>query len=218
LKKIRCARCSVVNLEGFVSYPYCAACGALLATDTEETLPLWRRPIRTAVWASLLGVAILVLAIIAANGLRHDVENEAGIIVLTPREAQVRAGEPFMIQLRVEAMDPAGHYSEEPLRGVRLRIVRKTLQRFQLVQLMPQPDQEYIVGPARYFTYEKLERGTNVTLVLRALRLGRQQFAARLYSDNQTSDAIEVDIRVRAAPPMPEMNPLPGMRLAPEMR
>lgn len=175
----------------------------MLATEQEEILSPWRRPLRTAVWASSLGVAILLLAILAANGLRHDVENEAHIIVLTPRQTQVRAGEPFMMQLRVEAMDPGGRYSEEPLKGVRLRIVLKTLRRFQLVQVMPQPDREYTVGPARYFVYDKLERGSHLTLVLRALRVGRQQFAARLYSDNQTSDAIEVDVRVRPAPPMP---------------
>lgn len=200
MKKIRCARCSVVNLEGFVSFPYCVACGGLLETDKEEILPLWRRPLRTAVWASLLGIAILILALVAANGLRHDIEDESHIIVLTPRQTQVRAGEPFMMNLRVEAMDPAGRYSEEPLRGVRLRIVIKTLRRFQLVQIMPQPDQVYTVGPARYYNYDKLERGTHLTLVLRALRLGRQPFAARLYSDNQTSAPIEVEVRVRPAP------------------
>lgn len=201
MKKIRCARCSVVNLEGFVSFPYCVACGALLAVDNEEEkLPVWRRPMRTAVWTSLLGLAILLVAVVAANGLRHDVEDEAHIIVLTPRQTQVRAGEPFLMRLRVEAMDPAGRASDEPLRGVRLRIVLKTLRRFQLVEIMPTPDEEYSIGQGRYYAYRKLERGSQLTLVLRALRLGRQQFAARLYSDNQTSDAIEVDVHVKPAP------------------
>jgi hypothetical protein len=65
---------------------------------------------------------------------------------------------------------------------------------------MPQPDKVYTVRSARYYNYDKVERGTRLTLVLRALRLGRQPFSARLYSDNQTSAPIDVEVRVRPAP------------------
>ena len=189
-----------MNLEGFVSFPYCVACGGLLETPTEETLPLWRRPLRTAVWTSLLGAAIVALVVIAANGLRHDIESEAAIVVLTPRQATVRAGEPFSMVVRVDVMNTDGRGREEPLRGVRLRIVNRTLRRFQLIEIRPTPDSKYEIGPAQYYTYNRLERGSQLTLVLRALRLGRQPFNARLYSVNQTSAGIDVDIRVRPAP------------------
>lgn len=200
MKKVRCARCSVVNLEGFVSYPYCVTCGALLEVGAEEKVPLWRRPMRTVVWASLLALAIVTLVVAAANSLRHDMESEANIVVLTPRRAQVRAGEPFNIVLHIDAMNTDGKLSEEPLRGVRLRIIAKTLRRFQLIEVKPPPDQQYEVGAVRYYAYRKIERGSQLTLVMRALRLGNQPFNARLFSDNQTSDAIDVNVRVLPAP------------------
>lgn len=199
MKKIRCARCSVVNLEGFVSFPNCVACGARLEIGAEEKLPLWQRPLRTAVWASLLGAAILISALVVANGLRHDYENKERIVVLTPRQTQVRAGDPFDMVLRIEALDVNQPQNEDALHGVRLRVATNTFQRFQLLKMEPQPDETFEVGRASYFSYQSLKRGSQITLTLRALRLGRQQFTARVYSDNQTLDNVNVDVRVMSA-------------------
>ncbi|HEX8551687.1 MAG TPA: hypothetical protein VF681_09050 [Abditibacteriaceae bacterium] len=203
MKKIRCARCSVVNLEGFASFPNCAACGARLPEIEAEVLPFWRRPVGTAVWASVLGTAIVGVVLIAATWLQRDVETQSTLVVLTPPQLQVQAGEPFLLALRVDAVDIAERQSTAPLRNVRLRVVFKILQQFQILAVSPLPSGTSEVGRARYFTYNELPRGSQIELKLRALRLGTQKFHARIYSDKQTSDAVDVKVRVRPAPRTP---------------
>ena len=200
MKKIRCARCSVVNLEGFVSYPNCAACGARLPEPIEEKVAIWRRPLRTSVWASVLGVAILLVLLGAANWLRNDVETESRLVVMTQHQMSVRAGEPLPVALHVDAVDIAARQSDAPLRNVRLRIPLKTLQIFHLVNLQPVPDLVYDAGRARYFSYRRRERASEIVITMRALRLGRQKFQARLFSEDQTSEPIDIVVRVRPAP------------------
>ena len=200
MKKIRCARCSVVNLEGFVSYPNCAACGARLPEVVEEKVAIWRRPLGTSVWASILGVAILLVLLGAASWLRNDVETESRLVVMTQHQVSAQAGEPFTLALHIDAVDIAARQSDAPLRNVRLRIPLKTNLRFQLVNLQPVPDLVYDAGRARYFSYNRRERASEIKITMRALRLGRQRLQARLYSEDQISEPIDIVVRVRPAP------------------
>jgi hypothetical protein len=167
--------------------------------EAEEKVSFWQRPLRTVVWASLLGAAILISAIVVANGLRHDYQSESSIVILTQRRTQVYAGDPFPMVLRLETMHLGKRQSDDTLRNVRLRLSTKTFRRFQLIDIKPPPDETYEVGRANYYSYRELKRGAQITLTLRALRVGRQQLTARVYSDNQTSDSVNVDVRVRPA-------------------
>jgi len=199
MKKIRCARCGVVNLEGFVTYPNCAGCGAALSTDEPQvSLPFWRRPVGPPIWASVLGGAVLSLILLATRGVERAPENLSRIkmVVKTPRS--VRAGAVFMVAFRVDVIGADSRNEETSIRGVRLRLERELFQRFAYVSLHPPPDSISDLGTGRYFDYASLARGARLQLKLRAVRLGRQEFAARILDAHQNRDLYSRKILVRA--------------------
>ncbi|HEX8833881.1 MAG TPA: hypothetical protein VF719_06755 [Abditibacteriaceae bacterium] len=199
MKKIRCPNCSVINLEGFVTFPHCAGCGARLPEDAAQPEPVvWRRPMGTLIWASALGVAILSVVLIATNMLSHQRDDESRIVMLGMVQSRVYAGQPFDIEFRVDAMEEVSH-NDELLRGVRLRFPVEVFRRFQYVSLRPPPDAISDSGAGRYFYYATLSRGARLHLKLRALRLGRQVVTARVYADNQSYDDFITKIMVHSS-------------------
>jgi hypothetical protein len=80
---------------------------------------------------------------------------------------------------------------------VRLRFPVKETNRFQVIEILPPPDDSYISGKARYFEWGTLPQGSELQLQLRALRLHKQALKLSIYADNGTHDDIQLNIRVR---------------------
>jgi hypothetical protein len=189
----------VINLEGFVTYPYCAGCGSKLPEEqVAEHVPFWRTPVRSGVWASVVGVALLGTILASAKVLTTTAPDDMQIVLIGTTQQFVTAGEPFTVDMRIEAMGDTRLEGGTPLRKVRLRFPLKDTKRFEVLEVLPTPDDTYLSGRARYFEWKTLRQGETVSLRLRALRLNKQVLNLNIYADNGTHDDLNLNIRVRS--------------------
>lgn len=174
MKKIVCPQCGLVNLEKFVSFPHCAACGARLPTP--ESPParwrtLWKRPVKTLYVALTVGAGLGALAL--------------GVVSLS-RETRQRSGRPFVVYARIPrelapgkvgvasfTLDSAEENPDARFQGVQFNLSRETLREIIVVSFQPAPNLSELRGHTRYYIWESLPRGS-------ALRLS---FKPRVQSD-----------------------------------
>lgn len=199
MKKIRCPKCSVINLEGFVTYPNCAGCGAPLPNAEAEGASVYRRQVGPVVWATVLGGAVLGLVFVAAKAFEKPVKMPPRIVLMGSVPHDVRTGDVFTVTLHIDAMDTEVPVDTEPLHDVRLRIPSELLKRFAFLSLAPAPDSTANLGNGRYFVYNVMNRGSQLQVKMRALRVGPQPFLMSVRELNQTSATYKTQIDVAPA-------------------
>ena len=163
MKKIVCAQCGLVNLDGFVSYPNCAACGARLPLpQPARWRGFWRRPVNTLYFALAVGGGLATLGV--------------GVISIV-RETRERTGKPLLVYLRlprtlapgqvgtaVFTLDSAEETPDATFEGVQLRLGREMLRELTVVALQPPPQRVELRGRGRYYAWDELPRGTRIRL------------------------------------------------------
>ena len=178
MKKIVCASCGLVNLEKFVSYPHCAACGALLVTREEPTKwrAVWRRPVRPLFWMLAVGGGLAALGWAIASVARET--RERGDKPLLVYAQVARALAPDGTAGAVFTLDSAEENPDATFQSVRLRLSRETQRDFVVVSLLPQPQLTETLGSGIYYGWSELPRGTSLRLMLRARALGASKSGA----------------------------------------
>lgn len=166
MEKIRCARCGAVNLEGFLTFPHCAGCGVQLPESGRPRA--WKRPLSPLLWATLLGFGALGLA--ASTAWVEGRQHEAGHLLLYARAPRrVFVGETFTLRFVVD--ENQGRKAQ--FESVSLRLPHALLQKFQVIGVIPAPDETGDVGKGHQFYFRSLPRLEPLKLKMRARQPGR---------------------------------------------
>jgi hypothetical protein len=192
MKKIRCPRCAVVNLEKFVSYPHCAGCGALLTEAAPPRVPwaAWKKPLGPLLWATVaglagaaaVGAAMLLTRPVALGQMRVE-----GQIM-----RQVAVGQSVTLWL---TLDTFGNRSRE-LKGVSVRLNRDTMRHFVFESSDPKAQNQSRAGSGEYFTFPPIMRQTQIGLSLRAVRAGQVKLRATVRAENQLPADYNANVTV----------------------
>ena len=220
MKKVVCAQCGLVNLDKFVSFPHCAACGALLP---RQAPPRWRRalrrPVKPIYWMLAVGSGLTILGLAIASIARETRaigDKPLLIYAQIPREA--RAGQTVTAQF---TLDSAQENADDSFERVSLRISRLTQTQFVIVSVRPTPDSTSMRGTGLYYGWKALPRNSTVLLAVapRAGQTPRGQSPAILQLRATFWAAqyrqFEVRATIESAPPIsaaivgaPAQNPM----------
>ncbi len=200
MKKVRCPRCYVVNLERFVTFPYCAGCGAHLPTGKDEAAhhSAWRRPLGVALWTSLFGVTLLALfAAVRVFDVPFAQTPDVSATGSAPR--RVIVGDEFALRLTIEPSE--GTKEGQTLHAMQLRVLQSSLAGLTLLEIQPPPDAIVERGQARYFEYATFSVEQPVRLRLRATKPGHRSLQIQFLVENQLQGApiFVFDVTPRAA-------------------
>ena len=170
MKKIVCASCGLVNLEKFVSYPHCAACGALLTSRAEPAKwrARWRRPVRPLFWMLAVGGGVAALGWAIASVARETRERADKPLLVYAQVARALA--PDGTASAIFTLDSAEENPDALFQTVRLRLSRETRRDFAVINLLPRPQLTDTLGSGTYYGWNELPRGTSLRLTLRARR------------------------------------------------
>jgi hypothetical protein len=184
MKKVVCPSCGKVNFEAFVTYPYCAGCGALLP-DAKETLPksFWRRPVGTLWWISLLGAAAVAVAISVTLLGHADVEQDQ-LLVYGNLQRHMHVGSQTVMQLTLDTVSEGNVLSKPSLKNVEMRIPSELLKSWTLVSIEPVPKSTFRRGNGVYYQLGDLDINTNIFLTWRASKAGEYRFTLNFFADN----------------------------------
>lgn len=193
MTKVRCTRCEVVNLDRFVTYPFCAGCGARLPAPPRE--PAWGRPLGPMLWASLLcGGALGLFASVALLNGDEDASGRLMVIGKLPQTA--RAGQSFPLRLTVDQEGFEGAPSVSVLQNLSVRLPGKSSRAYDVMSVQPSPDVQEVVGSGRYYRFESLPRGEQLIFVLRPRRPGNIVVTMLLAVPEQTSTDFRAHVSV----------------------
>ena len=166
MKKVVCAQCGLVNLDKFVSFPHCAACGALLAQPEKPARwnGKWRRPVRPFYWMLAVGSGLGVLALAIAN-LAAESRNlgDKPLLVYSQIPRSLRASQMATAQF---TLDSALKDADDEFQNVSLRLSRQTQSHVAIVSVQPPPDSTEMRGQGRYYGWDELPRGSTIKIVL----------------------------------------------------
>jgi hypothetical protein len=199
MKKVRCPRCSVVNMERFVTFPYCAGCGARLPVAEAKALSAFSRPLGIFLWTSTIGATLLAI-FAAARVFEAPVARTEDVSVYSRGPRTVRLGEEFVLKLNIEALEGTIR-RKSVLRAVKLRVLRDNFETLTLVEMQPPPDTTTDLGSARYFNYAVFDADDAIRLRLRATRTGHQVMQLRFLVSGQLQGAsnFSFDVLPRGA-------------------
>jgi hypothetical protein len=198
MQKIRCPHCGVINLEKFITYPQCAACGrALPQVSPESSPPFWKRPVPPIFWA--LSVGLLLAGLLwTASVFRVDGESRSQVVLYGDRHRQARIGQMVTFHLRVDALGETRSEHRRPLRKVRLRIPLRNFETVRFVSLQPPPDTMTIVGRGRFFTYTTLSHDSSLQLRLRVVKPTLAPLSLSVYADDHMPGFWRVYVKTTA--------------------
>lgn len=180
MKKVVCPACGLVNLEKFVTFPHCAACGALLSSDFSERAPIWKRPVNALLWATILGLCCAglgVAGILAARETRRSEEKSLIVYVQTPRHLSV--GQSGQLLVALDSVETATATARE-FDDLQLRFPLALLQDFAPISISPRPRRQIARGQGMYLEFGHIERDQPLSLTLRPRRAGTQRFTLSL--------------------------------------
>jgi hypothetical protein len=206
MRKIRCPRCAVINMEGFTTFPYCAACGTRLPDLHDDHLALaWRRPLRSTLWAAIIGCAVLGLALYATNFFESAPKGASSLVLSGPMPIMARVGERFEVPLVLERAPAAMTQREANLQDVTLRLPRDLFQKFRLHSLQPVPDRLEQRGTGHYYHYAVLPADGIIRVTLIPLRVGVFRISSKIISGTQLQgdrkNVFETSVKVTKASP-----------------
>ena len=174
MKKIICARCGAVNLEGFITYPHCAGCSALLVETAPKRVMWWTRRLRVVWWFSVLGGALAFLVALAFLETR---DRDGGQILVYPRvPRRVNVGADFVARYQIDVVsEKIG--AAVMLRDLELRLPRHFERDWQIVKVDPPPAADsgatsVASTSGRTFRYDEWPLQQTWRLRLRARRVG----------------------------------------------
>ena len=167
MKRIVCEACGLVNLEKFVSFPHCAACGARLPQrPPARWRTFWRRPVPTLYFALAIGGGLSALAWGVISIARETRERTGkSLLVYSRLPRAVAAGQTGVASF---TLDSAEENPDAKFTGVQLRLGRQTLQDLSVVAVKPPPQTIEVRGSGRYYIWDSLPRGARVQLLFRA--------------------------------------------------
>ena len=165
MKKVVCAQCGLVNLDKFVSFPHCAACGALLKPEAPAKWRVfWRRPVKPLYWMLAVGSGLAALGLAIAGIAR---ETSAGgdkpLLVYTQIPRDYTPGQTVKVQF---TLDSALENPDDNFERVSLRLSQQTQREFIGLTLQPMPSAIEARGRGRYYLWDKLPRNTAIKLAL----------------------------------------------------
>ena len=219
MKKVVCARCGLVNLDKFVSFPHCAACGALLQQSApSKWRTLWRRPVRPLYWMLAVGSGLAVLGLSIASVTREArVGGDKPLLVYTQLPRDFAPGQTIRVQL---TLDSALENPEANFENVSLRLSQQMQRDFVNVTIQPKPTSIERRGSGRYYLWDELPRNSALKLALQARPQtgGVLQIQATLRAAHYRP--FEVRASLATAPDATKFSAkraLPSMQKAPEM-
>ncbi len=165
MKKVVCGQCGLVNLDQFVSFPHCAACGALLAQP--EKPARWRgklrRPVRPFYWILAVGSGLAMLALAIAN-LAAETRNlgDKPLLIYSQIPRTVRVGQMATAQF---TLDSALKEADNNFETVSLRLSQQTQSHVVVVNVQPPPDTTEMRGQGRYYGWDELPRNSIIKMV-----------------------------------------------------
>ena len=211
MKKVVCAQCGLVNLEKFVSYPHCAACGARLPQEKPSRWrTLWKRPVKPLYWMLAVGASLSVLgAAIASLALETSARGGKPLLVYAQLPRQIAAGQSVSAQF---ALDSAEENPDATFNGVSLRLGRETRALWQVVALRPAPTSSGRQGSGFYYYWDALPRNGSLVLTLRARgqtsqTSGALPFRVTLAAQNYAPFEVRTSVGARAAAVAPMQKP-----------
>lgn len=182
MKKVVCPACGLVNLERFVTYPHCAACGARLTDAPDETVPLWKRPVSAPLWATAIGfccVGLGLAGILAARETRVAEEKLLVVYVQTPQ--RLRVGQAGQLRLGLDAVE-GGAVSRGLFQELQVRLPDALFENFTLLSIVPTPQNRIRRRNGVYLEFGRMERDQSIVIALRARRAGLHPVAFSLYA------------------------------------
>ena len=186
MRKIRCPRCAVINMEGFTTFPYCAACGTHLPeTSTEESRLLWRRPLSATLWATVVGLGILAVALSSTRFFESRPAADANIVLhgRAPRNALV--GAIVTVRLTLDQAQNTTARRATSKSPFTLRVPVNVFHAFRLQSIQPAPERRDQRGTAYYFYYTSLSPDAVIHVRLVPLRPGAHPFTARVFGRSE---------------------------------
>lgn len=176
MNKIVCERCGLVNLEKFVTFPHCAACGARLPQAPRAPLLWWRRPVRAPLWAGVIGLCCTALGALGLV-ITHETRRleEKILVVYTTLPRQMDLGQNAIVQLLLDTVESDSRASTRPFEAVRLRVSRQTFRDFQMISISPPPSSRSMAGSGRYYMWQQLPRAQPIRLLVRPRQSGPQR-------------------------------------------
>lgn len=175
MNKIVCESCGLVNLEKFVTFPHCAACGAHLPQPSQQELAFWRRPVRAPMWASIIGLGCAALGVLAFTAIPRTTNIEdKNLVVYAALPRQMSVGRNSSLRVTLDGIESDSNVSSAPFESVRLRFSGETMRDFILASVSPTPTSRSSLGSGHYFQWDELKRDQTIHLVLRPRRAGEQ--------------------------------------------
>ncbi len=165
MKKVVCGHCGLVNLDKFVSFPHCAACGALLAVEKPaKWRAFWRQPVRPLYWMLAVGSGLGMLGLTIAGIARETRESgDKPLLVYTQIPRDIPNGQTAIAQF---TLDSAQESPDDNFERVSLRLGRQTQRDFVIVSIQPAPVAIETRGSGRYYLWDELPRNTALKLAL----------------------------------------------------
>ncbi len=188
MKKVVCARCGLVNLDKFVSFPHCAACGALLEqAPPPKWRTIWRRPVRPLYWMLAVGSGLMTLGLTIASITREArVIGDSPLLVYTQIPREVAPGQSVRVQF---TLDSALQNPDKDFERVSLRLSSQMQRDFVGITIQPPPVSIERRGRGRYYLWDALPRNTALKLTLQP----------RAPADATASDVLQIQATLWAA-------------------
>ncbi len=214
MRKIRCPRCAVINMEGFTTFPYCAACGTRLPDlHDDHSAMAWRRPLRSTLWAAIIGCAVLGLALYATNFFESVPRSGTSSVELegsAPSTAEL--GEPFAVAIVLGRSPKAMAGRHSNFEDIILRLPRDLSKNFEVRSLQPAPERLEKRGNGHYYYYSSLPPDAIIQMMLFPLRVGKFEISAKMFTGSElqekknefrTSVTVTKVVSRRSAAPSP---------------
>ena len=165
MKKVVCARCGLVNLDKFVSFPHCAACGALLVPQAPpKWRNFWRRPVRPFYWMLAVGSGLGLLGLAIASIARETrAIGDKPLLVYAQIPHDVAPGQNVTANF---TLDSALENPDDNFERVSLRLNHETQHDFLVIAIKPPPTLTERRGRGRYYLWDELPRNTALQLTL----------------------------------------------------
>ncbi|HEX9996670.1 MAG TPA: hypothetical protein VGB45_05975 [Abditibacterium sp.] len=182
MKKVLCNGCGLMNLEKFVTFPHCAACGALLREAVPHPfLQFWRKPLGTPLWAAVVGVCGAGLGIFGIAVVRETRRvDEKSLVVYAQVPRRFTSTQNAQVSFALDTTEASNSSTMPEWSDVRLRLSRTTLQNFAFVRVTP----AYYVetqGSGKYLIFKRLARDEQISLLLRPRRAGTARLELTFY-------------------------------------